>query len=236
MSVFYHRIEGAIDDAHSGAWEALNQFALDGGLQFKKKDGRVYTPNLVFIDSGDGVHSSTVYQFCNRWQNTFPSKGFGTIKKTDKDVKKAEELGDQIDTGNVRRYKTLKINDDTTLYEIGTNYYKSMTYNNLKIPRQPNDPQRPGYCDFPIDRGEKYFKMLTAEEKRKDGSFHAGGRRNEALDCRVMGMCAADVYLDAMVTNMKKAMKEAGADENQLKQINRRFAIEQLKKRAGVNY
>lgn len=234
FSVLYHRIVGAIDDPHDGAWERFNQFALDGGLCFKRRDGMVFTPQLIFIDSGDGVFSDVVYRFCARWQNTFPSKGFGSIKK--KDTKKIEAEGDQIGAGNVKRYRAVKVSDDVTLYEIGTNYYKTITYNNLKILRGPTEPQRPGFCDFPVDRGEKYFRMLTAEEKRSDGSFHAGGRRNEALDTRVYAQCAGDVYLDALVLEYKAAAKLNGAESAHLQQINHRFVIEQLKKRVGVNY
>ncbi len=223
-SVLYHRIEGAIDDPFDGAWETLNQFALDGGLSFKRKDGRIFNPSLIFIDSGDGVFTDVVYRFCNRWQNTFPSKGYGSIGK-----KKKPEEGDQIGPGNTKRYRASKINEDVTLYEIGTNYYKSQIYNNLKIQREPQEPQKPGFCDFPVTRGERYFKMLTAEEKRSDGSFHAGGRRNEALDCRVYALCAGDVYLDSLVLEYKSAAKTAGATAVQLQQINHRFVIEQLK-------
>ena len=63
--------------------------------------------------------------------------------------------------GNKIRYRAAKMNDGTIIYEINTNYYKSQIYNNLKIPRKDGEKvQRAGFCEFPRDYGEKYFKML----------------------------------------------------------------------------
>ena len=62
-----------------------------------------------------------------------------------------------------------------------------------------NDPQPYGFVDFPRDYGEKYFDMLTAEEKMADGSYESHGRRNESLDNMVYAMCAGDVYLASEV-------------------------------------
>ena len=77
--------------------------------------------------------------------------------------------------------------------------------------------------------------MLTAEEKRRDGSFHCpSGRRNEALDCRVMNLCAGDVYLDSEVLRVKaKALKD-GATKDQIQVINHRMILDYLSQKVGI--
>jgi phage terminase large subunit GpA-like protein len=118
---------------------------------------------------------------------------------------------------------------DGFLYEVSTNYYKTAVYRNLKVTRKEIGPQRPGFCDFPLDYGEKYFKMLSAEEKRRDGSFYCpSGRRNEALDCRVLALCAADVYLDAKVADVKAKAKEQGASMQDIQLITTRMVIDRM--------
>ena len=228
-SIAYLVFDGPVLDPYSGAWEDLNDFAVAGGLTFKRKaDGRVFAPSLIFVDSGDGNVTDIVYRFASRWDNTSPSKGFGALKRHagDKGLK-----GDVAGPSNFRRYRTVKVQADIYLREISTNYYKGHIYNNLKIPRQPDEPQRAGFCDFPIDRSESYFKMLTAEEKRTDGSFHCpSGRRNEALDCRVMALCAADVWLDNRMLEYKAAVKARGGTPVQIEMVNHRMVIDRLVK------
>jgi phage terminase large subunit GpA-like protein len=158
--------------------------------------------SLIFIDSGDGETTAQVYNFCSRWNNTFPSKGFRSIQQRKK------EKPDELTEGSFKRYRSVKMSEDIVLYEISTNYYKTHVYNNVKISRQPQDPQKPGFCDFPRDYGQKYFDMLTAEERLIDGSYESHGRRNEALDCRVGALCAADVYLDSEVLNYRAWAKQ----------------------------
>lgn len=226
-SILYQVFEGpTTNGAFEGAWEKLHQWAVNGGLKFRRDDGFIFPVNLVFIDSGDGPYVDIVYQFASRWQNTYPSKGFGAL------LKRKEEKGDMAGPHNFKRYRAARTerSGDTVFYEISTNYYKTHLYNNLKIPRRDIDPQRPGFCAFPLDRGEKYFKMLTAEEKRSDGSFHAGGRRNEATDCRVMALCAGDVWLDAKVAAMRDAAKKQGCSDVELQQINHVFVLNRLEK------
>lgn len=227
-SLCYKVFPGDVNtSAHSGAWEDLNQWAENGGLSFKRSDGHPFPTNIVFIDSGDGNWIDIVYSFTQRWGNTFPSKGFSALKK------QKHEKGDEVGPHNFKRYRAAKM-EDVVLYEISTNFYKTQLYNNLKVVREPIGMQRPGFCNFPVDYTEKYFKMLTAEEKRSDGSFHAGGRRNEAMDCRVMAMCAADVYLDAKVASFRAAAKSKGASEIELAKINHMFILDLMEKQTAI--
>lgn len=219
-SILYRRFEGAIEDPSGGAWELLNEFARETEFMFARRDGRRFPVSLIFIDSGDGMFTDVVYRFTQGWQSTFPSKGFSALRKNKK------EKGDELGFSNFRRYRSVKVGEDITLYEISTNYYKTHLYNNLKIPRQDLDPQKPGFCDFPVDYGENYFRMLTAEERRSDGSFHQPqGRRNEALDCRVMNQCAGDVFLDSEVMHAKAAAIANGVSKEQAQRINHKTVL-----------
>jgi phage terminase large subunit GpA-like protein len=222
-SIEYRRFEGDITDPFGGAWEKLNDYAIESGLTYYRDDGFGFPVSLIFVDSGDGETTDLVYRFCTRWQNTFPIKGFSALKR------RKTEKGDEVTEGNFRRYRAVKIGEDITLYEISTNYYKTQVYHNLKIARQEVEPQRPGFCDFPRDYGERYFEMLTSEERRRDGSFHnPTGRRNEALDCRVYALCAGDVFLDSEVLNYKSWAKQQGSGPAELQRITHKTVIEAM--------
>ena len=226
-SINYMRIEGATDDPYSGAWEDLHQWAIKSELMFTRKiDGFKFPISLVLIDSGNDT--DIVYRFSQRWQNTFPSKGMRSIHRQKK------EEPDYLTDSSFKRYRMAKMSQDIYLYEISTVYYKNHIYNSLKIPRLPVDPQKPGFCDFPVDYDEHYFDMLTAEEKMSDGSFDSKGRRNEALDCRVYALCAADVFLDSEMLNYRAYAKENGANKTQVMKITHRTVIEEMMRQTQV--
>ena len=230
-SIDYKRFEGAIDNPFEGAWERLHTWAVNGGLEFKRKDGHIFYPELIFIDSG--CATDIVYRFCQRWKNTYPSKGFGFIKR------QKNEKKDERTEYNFKRYRPTKINEDILIYTISTNYYKTQIYNTLKTTRQDYKIQKAGFCEFPFEYGqvgtvyEKYFDMLTAEEKKRDGSFDAGGRRNESLDVRAYALCASDVFLDGLVMEYKGAAKTSGSKPDQIRKIDHRWVLELLKKESG---
>ena len=223
-SILYRRFEGDVYDPHDGAWQELDDFVRAGGFRFQRDDGREFGVNLTFIDSGDGEITNVVYDFCQGWDNTFPSKGFSALKK-----RKGEKEDERIAGTFFRRFRAAPIGGNNVLYEISTNFYKTHLYNNLQIKRQDTGEQRAGFCDFPVDYGEDYFRMLTAEEKLSDGSFKASGRRNEALDCRVMNLCAGDVYLAFKIDELRDYHRtEHGWTRAQLQKINHNFVLEVL--------
>jgi phage terminase large subunit GpA-like protein len=223
FSILYKRFEGPVDDPTSGAWLKLNEFAQETGLAFERKDGYKFPVQLVFIDSGDGIMTDIIYRFSQGWQSTYPSKGFNSLKK------QKHEKGDEFGFSNFKRYRSINVGEDIRLYEISTNYYKTHLYNNLRIERQDTGEQKPGFCDFPVDYGEKYFQMLTAEEKRSDGSFYCpNGRRNESLDCRVLNQCAGDVFLDAEVMHAKARAIANGASKEGAQRINHKSVLAYL--------
>lgn len=235
-SVDYVRIEGDIDDPYSGAWEGLEEWKNNrGGLNYPRlDDGLIFPVMLVLIDSGNqddlddnGDHLDTVFRFAERWgNNVFAIKGFNALKKRKK------ETGDTQTADNLKRYRAAK-SGEYTYYQISTNYYKNQLYSKLKINRESWAWQRPGFCDFPRQYPDNYFDMLTAEEKRSDGSFHSFGRRNEALDTRIYNLCGGDIYLDNYLDDIKVWMKSNGAPAHVVAQINHTYALEQLARDTG---
>jgi phage terminase large subunit GpA-like protein len=236
-SIDYIRIEGDIDDPFSGAWEKLNEWALDGktenrtGLNYRRSDGHIFHVMMVFIDAGNaddiddnGEHLDTVFRFAERWgNNVFAIKGFNSLKKRKK------ESGDTQTADNIKRFRATKTGSGEYIYyQISTNYYKNRLYSFLKVPRTDGQWQRPGFQDFPADYPDNYFDMLTAEEKRSDGSFHGYGRRNESGDCRVYNFCAGDVYLENYVRDIQLYFKAQGYGVDHIAQINTQYALEQL--------
>ena len=226
-SILYKRFLGRTDDAFGGAFELLHEWALEitqehGAFGFSRYDGEFFPIALTFVDSGDGTSNDIVYQFTQRWDACFPIKGANALKQN------KNEKGDVLTNDNFMRYKPRKIGEDMTLYMISTNFYKSRLYAALKIKRIDEDPQKPGFCDFPRNRNNDYFKMLTAEERKTDGSYHAGGRRNESLDCRNYAQCAADVYLDELVKSYKADAKKRGVEPAGILKITHKAVIDML--------
>jgi phage terminase large subunit GpA-like protein len=221
-SLGYRRLVGAVADPNEGAWQLLDDMWRDGSLELKRADGRVFFPVVAFIDSG--TIPDTVYEYCQGMANTFPVKGFNELSK------RANEKGDEKTKSNFVRYRETRINDETKIITISTNYYKNIVYRCLQKKRRDTGAQPPGFSDFPMDYPRKYFEMLTAEERRSDGSFHASGRANEALDCRVYNLCAAELYLDSKVTELRKAFQQQGTPAHQLALINSKWVLENLAK------
>lgn len=86
-----------------------------------------------------------------------------------------------------------KIKNGVELWSIGVDQAKLMVYNRLRM----IDPG-PGFCHFPLDLEDEYFKQLTAEKLVK--KFVKGYQveewtntrpANHALDCEVYAMAAA---------------------------------------------
>ena len=221
-SIDYRRFEGDISDPFSGAYAKLSEFIQSGGMIYKTKSG-IKRPVVVgCVDSGSGLDMDIVYNFTSRFPFLYPSKGFRALRN------RKEEEGDVASLSNLRRYRKAKMPGDIELLEISTNYYKTHIYNNLKIQRQPFYPQPPGFCDFPADYDERYFKMLVAEDKHKDGSFHRHGRRNEALDCRVMNMALADFFLDEQVKKHQAYARAKGMHPDAVIKINHKYVLKML--------
>ena len=226
-SVCYKRFYGRTDIPFVGAWEKLNEWAIETGLSFKRRsDGREFDIKLIGIDAGDGKRTETVYTFCEGWQATYPIKGFRELQRR-KNEKKDEATGSQL-----KRYRAAK-SGTTVFYEISTKYYKDQVYGRLKIERTDLPRQKAGFMDFPQDYSDFYFEMLTNEEKLIDGTYEAGNRPNEALDLKGYNFALGNIWLDAQVLNMKAQFKKQGLNDAELQAINWNLFLDQLVKATG---
>lgn len=174
-SLQYHVLHGDPTNRQDKVWDDLDEVRYQ---QITRADGAILNIGVTAIDSG--FATQTVYEYCKQHEadRVFPIKGASTIGKP---------LVSKYSKSNKLRVK---------LFTIGTDTAKQMIYSRLKI-HQPG----PGYCHFPADYPEEYFKQLTAE--RIQTKFINGhptrvwvmpkSRRNEALDCRVYGLAALHI-------------------------------------------
>ena len=140
--------------------------------------GTNLTISCTCIDSGH--HTGSVYEYCKprEMNRVFAIKGSSQTGKA---------LVSKFSRSNRKRVK---------LFNIGTDTAKQMIYSRLKI-HEPG----PGYCHFPAEYTEEYFKQLTCERimtKFSNGHpqrvwIKTKGKRNEALDCRVYGLAALHI-------------------------------------------
>jgi len=220
----YGTIEGDIDNIGSGAWDELTEMINGEDLIFyRKEDGFQFRVDIIGIDSGDGNYMGTVYDYCRGVSGVYPVKGFKSIKQ------RTGEKGDEMTRDNLKRFRAARMSKhDVVLYEFATNHYKHHIYKNLKLTRNMTGDQKSGFCDFPADTPKEYFKMLTSEELREDGSFHAGSRRNEAMDCRVYNLGLCDVFLDHKVEMLRELAKKKGAKKAHMKFLNINKVLEMM--------
>ena len=227
-SIDRRTFRGPVGDPYAGAWAAMHEWAEAGGLAFPdvecvRPDGSLgpMTVALVLIDSGDGETMDAVYAFAGRWQGTLPCKGLPFVVPN----REKRERGD-IPGSAFKKYRAAQVGGGHTIIEVNTRFYKRLIYSNLRVPRQPLDPQRPGFCDFPFEYDEEYFAQLTAEEMRADGSFHKVRGRNESLDVRCYALCASDVHLDNLVRDAQNVARARGANLAALQTISSRWMLD----------
>jgi phage terminase large subunit GpA-like protein len=155
--VFY----GETDNLGGGAWEEMDKWKLETGLEFTRADGQKLHVLICGIDAGDAYEgkADTVYRYCEQWNGTFPIKGFFNLTANNK------EKGDL--PGGFKRYRAARIGgaDGPFILEVNTAHYKSTLFSRLKIPREPGD-QKYGFCGFPCDVADEFFQQLVGEEKK----------------------------------------------------------------------
>lgn len=196
-SLQYHVLHG--DPAQSKVWDDLDNVLRQ---IINTSDSRTLSVAAACVDSG-GHHTQTVYEYCkNReYQRVYAIKGASQIGKP---------LVSKFSRNNKLRVK---------LFSIGTDTAKQMTYSRLKI----HTPGA-GYCHFPSDYPEEYFKQLTAERiQTKFVNGHPArvwvlkkGKRNEALDCRAYGLAALHIFnpnLDALAQEQERERLKHKAEQ-----------------------
>lgn len=105
--------------------------------KYRNHEGQTVNPDLALIDSGSGLHTKAVYQFCREvGPPFFPSKGFDSRWRA---PKHSVAVGDrwalvpQKEHGNIR------------LYEFDADHYKQFTHQRFITPTlDDNNLPRPG--------------------------------------------------------------------------------------------
>jgi len=148
---------------------------------FKRCDGTYMKIWATGIDTG-GHRTKTMYDYCKARANqrVFAFKG-------------ANQPNAPITNKTIRNMRP----NELTLFSIGVTALKDEFFANLSITEAGAN-----YCHFPNKPvyNDKYFKMLTAEQRDDNGRYEKIRLRNEALDCRVYAMatltvCGIDVNL-----------------------------------------
>lgn len=169
-SIAYDEIYG--DPSSAELWSLLDEVL---GQTFVHPKLGEMTIRASCIDSG-GHYTQQVYNYVKRrtGRRVFAIKGVGGEGKPIIGKPSKNNIG--------------KIN----LFPVGTDTAKELIFARLKITEEGA-----GYCHFPIERSEEYFRMLTSEKKvtryfkgRPRREWVKVRQRNEALDCRVYALAA----------------------------------------------
>ena len=187
------------DPAAPQLWSDLDALMA---TTYQREDGFELIIQSGAIDTG-GHFTQAVYKYCKpRYgRRIFAIKGVGG---------EGRPLVGRPSTNNNMKCK---------LFPIGVDTAKEIVYSRLRI-----QEKGAGYCHFPIDRDDEYFRMLTAEEIVT--RFHKGFRkrewrktraRNEALDCRVYAIAASAILntnINAMASRQKARSKPEDVAED----------------------
>ena len=172
-SIGYHVLPGETADISSPAWRQFAEILSmpHGGLPI----------SLALIDSH--YQTPTVYSFSEGYElGVMPCMG---------------------ESHTIRSAKVFKIQDVAGYLcrraDIYTDVLKIEIYQAIAKSVPDSGMVPVGYCHFPGDRPESYFRMLVAEERVSERTRTGQtryvwkkpeGRRNEALDCRVYALAA----------------------------------------------
>ena len=169
--------------------------------EFAHECGAMLPITCTFVDSGD--QTKIVYEFCagKEHRGIYPIKGENQYGKP-----------------AVSRSKNSGV-EGVTLYRIGTDTLKGVIYAQLKI-----EGEGCGYCHFPYDATEEYFKQLCGESLQYIQEHGRVVRRwkkvyanVECLDGRVYAQAAAafvkslGVDIAALAEDYKNGLVVVGA-------------------------
>ena len=193
-SVEYKIIYG--DPSTPTVWRDLDQFL---GQKFEHEYGEDLGVACSCIDSG-GHFTQAVYRYVQQREG----KRFFAIKGIGGEGKPIIGRPSKNNIGKIR------------LFPVGVDTAKALLFSRFRI-----NEAGPGYCHFPMEREDEYFRQLTAEKIAT--KYHKGfarrefvktRARNEALDVRVYAMAALsllNVNLPSLAKRME-AIKEKDID------------------------
>ena len=180
---------------------------------YKTEDGRTIGIRATCVDSG-GHYTQAVYNFVRPREG----KRIFAIKGMAGETRPIVSRPTRNNIGKIR------------LFTLGVDNIKELIFSRLKITEVGA-----GYCHFPDDRSDEYFKQLASSEKIVT-KFHKGfprrefvktRTRNEALDCRVYSIGAFSILnlnLNA-ISDKINMEKEKKVEKEEISQPIRRKPI-----------
>jgi hypothetical protein len=166
-----------------------------------------------------------VYRFAERWGvEASPLKGFANIKPRRHEKPDADIPG----AGAFKKYRMARIGSGGEyVLEIATAHYKTVLFSSFNTEVTRENPSPNGYCAFPYDYTEEYFRQLTNTERHSDNSFHDIGA-HEALDCRIYNLALSSVWLEEQVLALRANIRKAGGRQWDEMAVNSRTILERL--------
>jgi terminase, large subunit len=183
-SLSYNVFEGDTALLNSSSWRKLYDYILTTFYNYNQT--KEYNIIMAMIDSS--FRTNIVNSFCDQFETgVYPIQG-----------------ANYLSHGEVFRTHKAKSHNNITRFDLATDLLKDEIYGFLKREISTDNTVPLGYSYFPMEYGEQYFKMLTAEEKKEQKNKISGKlkfsyylpykTRNEALDCRVYNLAAVYAY------------------------------------------
>jgi len=180
------------DPSRQAVWDELDEKLLN---VYRHASGRAMRIKATCVDSG-GHFTDETYNFCKRRyrRNVWAVKGASTY---------GNPIANPMDKKRSLRGKPVMLGVDTA---------KDTIHARLKVA----DPG-PGFCHFPEEYDEEFFKQLTGEKRvtkfvkglpQRRWVKKSANRRVEALDCRVYALAAYALINPDMKKILKKMQQE----------------------------
>jgi phage terminase large subunit GpA-like protein len=184
-SVDYRIFHGDTSNPDSDAWE---------GLRWTIESQHAGLPvSMALVDSG--YNTPLVYRFCSQYYaGVAPVMGMAYNARVRSAFKRAPIQGHS----GVERV------------DLYADQLKQELFGYLTPKKNDDDIDPDGYCHFPVQYKEDYFRQLTAEERVRETMRNGTERyvwrkireRNEAHDCRIYAMGALYVYAADVCANL----------------------------------
>jgi phage terminase large subunit GpA-like protein len=184
-------------------WNDLDVFLK---TKYETEDGRTLDIRATCIDSG-GHYTQAVYNFVRprEGRRIFAIKGMAG---------ESRPIVSRPTRNNIGKVR---------LFTLGVDNIKELIFSRLKI-----TIAGAGYCHFPADRSDEYFKQLASSEKIVT-KYHKGfprrefvktRTRNEALDCRVYAIGALAILNLNLNTLAERKQHQVQRTEDATKTVN----------------
>lgn len=204
-SIDYRTLYG--DPSTPQLWQDLEAVLL---TKYETADGRVLQPRATCVDSG-GHYTKAVYDFVRprEGRRIFAIKGMAG---------ESRPIVSRPTRNNIGKIR---------LFTLGVDNIKELIFSRLRI-----QSEGPGFCHFPNDRPDEYFRQLASSEKIVT-RYHKGfprrefvktRTRNEALDCRVYAtgaLAILNLNLDTLADRVKRMPHVPEKDEQKPQPIPR---------------